>query len=106
MVRVELAATPRPLCTDKGYQVAVPLHLCLSGCRMMHAKRKPLTMRFDPDLLVAARRCAAQENRTLTNFIETVVRRQVEATSTSKPAAVTGDSAAVPASTVTEVDQG
>lgn len=39
--------------------------------------RKPITMRFDPDLLVQARLQAARENRTLTNFIETAVLRQV-----------------------------
>jgi hypothetical protein len=39
--------------------------------------RKPITMRFDPDLLVQARRQAFRENRTLTNFIETVVRQRV-----------------------------
>jgi hypothetical protein len=39
--------------------------------------RKPITMRFDPDLLAQAKRQAARENRTLTNFIETVVRQRV-----------------------------
>lgn len=39
--------------------------------------RKPITMRFDPDLLVQAKRQAARENRSLTNFIETIVRQRV-----------------------------
>lgn len=39
--------------------------------------RKPITMRFDLDLLSQARLQAARENRTLTNFIETVVRQRM-----------------------------
>ena len=39
--------------------------------------RKSITMRFDPELLAKARLQAARENRTLTNFIETVVRQRV-----------------------------
>jgi hypothetical protein len=39
--------------------------------------RKPVNMRFDPDLLARARLQAVRENRTLTNFIETVVRQRV-----------------------------
>jgi hypothetical protein len=39
--------------------------------------RKSITMRFDPDLLAKARFEAARENRSLTNFIETVVRQRV-----------------------------
>ena len=39
--------------------------------------RKTITMRFDPDLLAKARLQAARENRTLTNFIEAVVRQRV-----------------------------
>jgi hypothetical protein len=34
-------------------------------------------MRFDTDLLAKAKRQAVRENRTLTNFIETVVRQRV-----------------------------
>jgi hypothetical protein len=40
---------------------------------MVSSVRKPITMRFDPDLLARARLHAALENRTLTNFIETAV---------------------------------
>jgi hypothetical protein len=32
--------------------------------------KKALTVRLNPDLLDAARSCAAREHRTLTNFIE------------------------------------
>lgn len=39
--------------------------------------RKPINMRFDAELLAQARCQAAEENRTLTNFIETVVRQRV-----------------------------
>ncbi|WP_193560490.1 hypothetical protein [Dankookia rubra] len=47
--------------------------------------RKPITMRFDPDLLVQARHLAARENRTLTNLIETAVRQRVIASSSEVP---------------------
>jgi len=40
--------------------------------------KKPLALRIDPVLLAAARECARRDNRTLTNFIETVLRRRVE----------------------------
>ena len=40
--------------------------------------KTPITIRVEAGLLAAARRCAAEENRTLTNFIETVLRRRVE----------------------------
>lgn len=35
--------------------------------------KTPITVRIDTDLLLQARRCASSENRTLTNFIETVL---------------------------------
>jgi DNA phosphorothioation-dependent restriction protein DptG len=41
--------------------------------------KKPVTFRIDPDLLEQARRAAEAENRTLTNFIETVLRARIEA---------------------------
>jgi hypothetical protein len=63
---------------------------------MIHARRKSLTMRFDPDLLVAARRCAAEENRTLTNFIETVVRREVLAATSTAAETVAAETTAAP----------
>ena len=36
-----------------------------------------ITVRVDAALLVEARRCARLENRTLTNFIETLLQRRV-----------------------------
>ena len=50
--------------------------------------KKPVTVRVDPELLAAARRCAREENRTLTNFIETVLRQRI-ASSTQPPNAAT-----------------
>lgn len=35
--------------------------------------RRPMTIRMDPDILDAARRRAAAQNRTVTNYIETSV---------------------------------
>jgi hypothetical protein len=40
--------------------------------------KKPVTFRFDPDLLDRARRSAQADNRTLTNFVETVLKAQVD----------------------------
>jgi predicted HicB family RNase H-like nuclease len=40
--------------------------------------KKAVTFRIDPDLLERARQAAEAENRTLTNFIETVLRARVE----------------------------
>ena len=42
------------------------------------ALKKSLAIRIDPDLLAATRDCARRDNRTLTNFIETALRRRVE----------------------------
>jgi hypothetical protein len=36
--------------------------------------KQAIALRIDPDLLADVRRCAADENRTLTNFIETVLK--------------------------------
>lgn len=47
--------------------------------------KKPLAIRVDENLLLAARDCAVRENRTLTNFIETVLRRHIEATKPDVP---------------------
>jgi hypothetical protein len=41
--------------------------------------KKAVTFRFDAALLEDARRCAVRENRTLTNFIETLVKTHVAA---------------------------
>ena len=39
--------------------------------------KKAVTVRVDPDLLHAARACAAREHRTLTNFIEMSLRGRI-----------------------------
>ena len=39
--------------------------------------RQSVTMRFDPEVLKAARVKATGDNRTLTNYIETLVRRDL-----------------------------
>lgn len=39
--------------------------------------RQLMTIRIDPDVLSAARGRATDENRTLTNYIETVLRRDL-----------------------------
>jgi hypothetical protein len=44
----------------------------------MPTLKRPLAIRVDPALLQAVRECASLENRTMTNFIETVLRRRVE----------------------------
>lgn len=41
--------------------------------------RKAVTLRLDPGLLAQARRCAIEENRTLTNLIETMIKQRVGA---------------------------
>jgi hypothetical protein len=40
-------------------------------------KKQPLALRIDADLLNEARRCAAEENRTLTNLIETLLKARI-----------------------------
>ena len=39
--------------------------------------KRAVTFRLDPDLLTAARNCAKEENRTLTNFIETLLKQHI-----------------------------
>jgi hypothetical protein len=51
----------------------VPYVASTKGARM----KKAVTFRFDAALLEEARRCAVSENRTLTNFIETLVKTHV-----------------------------
>jgi hypothetical protein len=36
-----------------------------------------ITMRIDPNLLAAARACAKEENRSLTNFLETALKQRL-----------------------------
>jgi hypothetical protein len=40
--------------------------------------RKPVTFRFDSDLLERARRRAMADNRTLTNYVETAILRALQ----------------------------
>jgi hypothetical protein len=40
--------------------------------------KQPITLRIDPILLAMAKQHAVMENRTLTNFIETLLKRQME----------------------------
>ena len=41
--------------------------------------KKAVTFRFDPALLADVRRCAQQDNRSVTNFIETLLKAHVGA---------------------------
>ena len=49
--------------------------------------KKLVTFRFDPDLLERVRETARAENRTLTNFVETVLKRSVDPAYPRDPAA-------------------
>lgn len=40
--------------------------------------KKLVTFRFDADVLARARQLACRENRSLTNFIETILKQAVE----------------------------
>lgn len=44
----------------------------------MPKPKTPITVRMDPELLQRVRLSAARDNRSLTNFIETALRRQLE----------------------------
>ena len=46
--------------------------------------KQAITVRIDPQLLANARECAKQENRTLTNFLETALKERVEASGLSR----------------------
>ncbi|MCB4825580.1 hypothetical protein [Roseicella aerolata] len=41
--------------------------------------KQPIALRLEVDLLKEMRRCASEENRTLTNFIETVLKARIAA---------------------------
>lgn len=49
--------------------------------------RKPVTFRFDSELLERARRHAIADNRTLTNYVETAVLRALEQLESGQSAA-------------------
>lgn len=72
--------------------------------------RQSVTMRFAPDVLEAAKNKARDDNRTLTNYIETLVRRDL-ALSPGEPAlevvapAGIRDSVAVPLPGETDEDR-
>jgi hypothetical protein len=42
------------------------------------AMRQSVTMRLDPAVLKAARKKAARDNRSLTNYVETLMRRDLQ----------------------------
>ena len=46
--------------------------------------KQAITIRIDPELLEAARAFAKQENRTLTNFLETALKERVGSSGQSK----------------------
>ncbi len=48
--------------------------------------KTPVTVRTHSELLADARHCAREENRTLTNFIETVLRQRIKAAAVQAPA--------------------
>ncbi len=39
--------------------------------------KQPVTFRLDAELLLAARVCARRENRSLTNFVETILKHHI-----------------------------
>jgi len=46
--------------------------------------KQPITIRLDPELLATARMCAKEENRTLTNFLETALKERFDASGVAK----------------------
>ena len=48
--------------------------------------KQPITIRLDPELLAAARVCAKQENRSLTNFLETALKERLKASAVLRTA--------------------
>ncbi|HEY4028949.1 MAG TPA: hypothetical protein VGM25_01280 [Caulobacteraceae bacterium] len=51
---------------------------CIDSPKIAPRLKKLVTFRFDPDLLADARQKARRENRSLTNFVETVLRQAIE----------------------------
>jgi Family of unknown function (DUF6364) len=49
--------------------------------------KKPVTFRMDQDLIEKAKVSARAENRTLTNFVETLLKLEVERRNQAAPAA-------------------
>ncbi|GEL42835.1 MULTISPECIES: hypothetical protein [Methylobacteriaceae] len=54
--------------------------------------KQPLSVRIDSDLLAAARDCARQDNRTLTNFIETALIARIAAMRANRVESASGPS--------------
>lgn len=48
--------------------------------------KQAITIRLDPELLAAARVKAKEENRTLTNFLETALKERFNSRTSSQPA--------------------
>jgi len=46
--------------------------------------KQPITIRLDPELLATARMKAKEENRTLTNFLETALKERLDGHRTSR----------------------
>lgn len=46
--------------------------------------KQPITIRLDPDLLATARIRAKEENRTLTNFLETALKERFDASGVAR----------------------
>jgi hypothetical protein len=53
--------------------------------------KQPITIRLDPDLLATARIRAKEENRTLTNFLETALKERFGAAGISRPSSQSAD---------------
>ena len=53
--------------------------------------KQPITIRLDPDLLATARIRAKEENRTLTNFLETALKERFDASGVSRPSSPSFD---------------
>lgn len=49
--------------------------------------RQSMTIRLDTEVLAVAKRVAAANNRTLTNYIETLIRKDIESTPAEIPSA-------------------
>jgi len=55
--------------------------------------KKLVTFRFDADVLADARRLADRENRTLTNFIETILKQALDGKTRNDLLKAKGDNA-------------
>jgi hypothetical protein len=57
--------------------IACELHRQYFFIEKAPTMKQAITVRIDPELLAIARACAKQENRTLTNFLETALKERV-----------------------------